>query len=371
MTDLSVFPDLDVNETKVEDLQAFAIKAGFSKNKVEDLKALAISAGHHSKKVGEALFKKYITAILSKKHLFKKCKNGHIYFRKTETCIPVKKVVSQIVMTRQNLNQTADGKIEEVKKDGEGNIRIMSFQNKGQQFFILVHREEEDQYYESIKDKKYKNLDDTMSNKIKKTIEMETLCVNLLGKDAVEISDMKIINSLSITVLLTEGKKEEYQLSSDDKIKYSRDLNMYFISEDESDQDAITAFIELGGEIRERKCSLGKPCDKNSAYCKLQTAEEGRCVKNQFEEKSLEEVTMEDGTIFRGTPEVMKQFKTILRGKAGASAVSGAVSGAASGAGAVIGRPPDMKEEEPKEDVERLKQAIRSCLEAGNVATYT
>jgi hypothetical protein len=337
MVDFSVFPkNIDIN---LAELKSLAIRAGFSEDKVNK----------NEKKLQE-----YLELIISKKSLFKMCKEKHIYFKRTKKCIPFEAVTFEV---KQNLDQLPDGRI--VKKEGGGNVVISTFPMGGGQMFFLYSLAEKKAYERAITSilfgGSHSKVPEQIFSKVETALKMKVLCVNLLETIPIEVTDKEVIRSLSINVSFNEDKIKEYQIGENDNIIYSRDLNAFFMIDeaDNSDFTAISDFIKLGGKLGERKCRKGKPCDEKE-FCELKTAEEGRCVQDQFEEKGLDEEII-DGSVFRGTPEVINEFRRLI----------GKPTGAAMGA-TVVGKPPELKEEKG-EDEDRLREAIRTCLEGGEI----
>jgi hypothetical protein len=348
MVDLTTFPKV-IEGIGIEELKALAISAGFPENKVNK---------------NQTKLNEYISDILSRKSLFNKCrKDGYVYNKKSKKCIFLEGTVD-LKVKKQNLNQETDGKI--VKTEGKGNVYIISFPGKEGQRFLLVPNKTKKDYHGSLApiiggEARPESIQEDVFNKVKGAYEKDAFCVSVLGTEPEEVTSKDVINSLALEVSFKPGKKDEYGLGSDDAILYTRDLNVFFLIETNSpDTKAIQAFIKLGGKLGDRTCNKGKKVCEEKEFCMLKNKDEGSCVQEQFEEKGLEEESV-GGTIFRGPPEVMKEFRSILGVQKGATPP-------------VVGEIPIMKEEpieEPIEDVDRLKAAIRTCLESGTVSVHS
>ena len=175
--------------------------------------------------------------ILSRKSLFKKCRDKYIYNRKTKKCIPLIGNCN-LKVKKQNLNQESDGKI--VKTEGKGNVYIISFPGKKEgQGFLLVPKEGKENYRDSLVtivegEARPQSIPGDVFNKVKSAYEKDAFCVSVLGTVPEEVTSKDVINSLSLDVSFTSGL-DEYGLGSDDAVLYARDVNTFFLIEGDKD----------------------------------------------------------------------------------------------------------------------------------------
>ena len=299
MVDLSLFPrDIE----NVRDIRTLSKSAGFTK--IDEVKDDNKLRGH-------------LTNILAKKSIFKKCRSHHVYCSAIKKCIPF----------NEGKEKYIDLKIKEGKEivkteKGEDAFVFAFLDEQGIQKFFLFPKKKKIMYqyafsniFEVQSPQKPDKMPEEIFEKVKTAFSMRNaFCVNLLGTVPVEETSKEVIKSLVIDVTFNSKVNKKFGIPSDVNILYSREINNYFIISDEkSNKDAIKSFIILGGKIGDRKCHREHPCeDMKEEYCKMKTPQEGSCVQDQFkDDEDLDEVVL-DGSIFRGTPDVMREFRKLI-----------------------------------------------------------